>query len=162
MKNLTAVLIIGLIIAFVSSCGGGQEEQPAEATPTQSGMGVTQQEVKEQIDETLETVKQYTWQKKEEYKKHLQSQLENINNEISELKKKSQEMSEDAQKEMQQTIERLEKKMGTVQSHLNKLENVTKDSWEELKKTINDTMNEVEKTYQNLEEKHGTSDSKNQ
>jgi archaellum component FlaC len=139
----------GLIMmtAFLLVSGGcGSPEEPGKSKPPQ----VTQDQVKQKTGAALESVKNYTLQQKEEYRKKISAELDELQKKIDALKSKAQAAASEARAKLNEEIADLQKKAEDLKKKLSGLGTATGNAWEDLKSEVDKGIDELNKSYEKV------------
>jgi uncharacterized protein YukE len=134
------VLGIALCALFIS-CAGETSEEESSAEQT------TAEEVKKEVAEAAEAIKDYSLDKREEAVKQAEMMLEELDERISKLetefKAQSEEFSQTAQKEMQMKLEELRQQRRAVSVRYEALKGGSEEAWEETKEGFSDAYDAI-------------------
>src|SRR5213075_1007699 len=94
-----------------------------------------------------EASKDYAAQKKAEYQKKVESQLDEFTRGIDELKMKAENSGAKAKAELNKEISALEQQKEVVSKKLSELKSSSAEAWEDLKARTDSAMTELKKSY---------------
>jgi arginine utilization protein RocB len=121
----------------------------AAACGTRSGKGSTSEdELKRETKEAVEAAKRYAAQKKEEYQREMQSELDALSKEIDELKVEAKKSRAKARVELEKQIGELEKNKEVASHKLSELRSRSAEAWEDMKARLDSAMAKLKKSYE--------------
>jgi hypothetical protein len=122
----------------------GCQDGPSTSPPNRK---VTGEEVKKQAADALSTAKAFAQQQKEEYVKHLQSELEKLDAQLAAWKKKASSAKDDAKAGLEEKIQDLEKQRDSFRKKLDGFAKDSKDAWEDLKKGMDNALGDLKDAF---------------
>ena len=143
MKRFGLIMMAAYLLVFA---GCGSQEEPGKGKPPQ----VTQDQVKQKTGAALESVKNYTLQQKEEYRKKISAELDELQKKIDALKSKAQAAASEARAKLNEEIADLQKKAEDLKKKLSGLGTATGNAWEDLKSEVDKGIDELKKGYERV------------
>lgn len=145
MKSLT-LCILPLSLLLVAC---GNENAPA---PAPGEKLVTGEDVKKEVGEAVDTAKDFTMQKRDEYAKQINQKLKGLDVKIAELEAKGANLKDDAKKKWNEKLDDLKMKRGKVAEKVDQFSKSSADAWEGLKKDMDSAWENLKKSYDNTAE----------
>ena len=134
------ILTSFLSLAFLFACGDQKEAEKPETD-------VTYKDVKKEAKEVMETAKDYTMEKKEEYVRHMNAKLAEFDKKIQTLQamaeSKAAQLKEESKAQFNQSMEALAKKKEAAAEKLNELESASDKAWTDIKAGADSAMDEL-------------------
>jgi len=134
------------MVGLLFGCGG-QEEQQA----------VTEEDVKKETKEAVETAGAYAEAKKEEYQKKLDAQLEKYQQKIDALQAQGRVMTQDAKDTLNEKLETLMDKKEALQQKADELESKSGQAWQDLKAGIDESLEDLNTALEKAASRFGSS-----
>ena len=131
-RAFSLLLTLGLLAAYSS------QSQSTSASD---------EKVKQETKGAVEASKDYAAQKKAEYQKKVESQLDEFTRGIDELKMKAEKSGAKAKAELNKEIAALEQQKEVVSKKLSELKSSSAEAWEDLKARTDSAMTELKKSY---------------
>lgn len=122
------------------------EPAPGEDTP------VTSEDVKQKVGEAVDTAKEFTKQKRDEYAAKLQQQLDEMNDEIAKLKDKGADLKDDAKAKWNDQIDTLEKHRDQMSKKLKEFNESSAEAWTGLKRDLDIAWKNLKQAYDKTKE----------
>ena len=122
----------------------GNEKAPA---PVSGEKQVTGEDVKKEVGEAVDTAKDFTKQKQEEYVKQINQKLKDMEVKIAELEAKGADLKDDAKKKWNEKLDDLKMKRGKVAEKVDQFSKSSADAWQGLKKDIDSAWDNLKETY---------------
>lgn len=144
--SLTKILILVLFFASAMILGCGEKEQPPK-TEAPAPAEKTQQEI-EEAAEIVESVTEYTFEKKEEYTAKINEQLLNMDEKIQEIKDKALTMEGEAREAMEQQIDDLTAMYEKASVELANIKEKGAEGWAEAMSSLNTAMEQLKQVYE--------------
>ncbi len=132
---------------FLVACG--KQNSPA---PVSGEKQVTGEDVKQKMGEAVETAKDFTLQKRDEYQKQINQKLADLDVKIAELETKGADLKDDAKVKWNEKLEDLKMKRGKVAEKLEEFSKSSADAWEGLKKDMDSAWENLKQAYDNTAE----------
>ena len=107
-RNILFWGAVFLTLTLVFACGKKEEPAPAKKP-------VTEEKVKKETKEAAQAIMAYTEQKKEEYQKQINAQLDEMQKKMAELKAKMEQAKPEVQAKLKDQMEALEKQRDATQ-----------------------------------------------
>lgn len=120
---------------------------PDTGAQAASGPAVTEEDLKKESREALETARQYTAQQKEAFHRRMQGELDEMERKIEGLKREAERASETARREAEKHIRELERETARAETRLKELEAAGGEAWEELKSGLNAALKDLQRSY---------------
>jgi TolA-binding protein len=144
-KALLIMMASFFILALFFACG---DQKEAEKSDTK----VTYEDVKKESKEAMETAKEYTQEKKEEYLMQMRAKLDEFNKEIQELQSKAASnaigLKEASKEELNQSMKELAEKKKAAAEKIDELKNASGDAWDDIKTGADSAMDELSKALE--------------
>lgn len=140
-KSLAIILVPFITLMFFIACGEKKEAGKTE-TP------VTSEEVKKEATEAVETATAYTQQQIQDYQQNITAKLDEYGQKISELKARSEEMTDQAKAEMASKLTDLNAKKQAMDQKLEEIKHASGKSWEDIKSGMDAAMEDFAKAYE--------------
>jgi ribosome-associated translation inhibitor RaiA len=150
MKYSLASLMLSLIVMI--GCTEPEPTEPAldEAAtqPTSSeavDSPVTQEDVREEAEETVATAKELLAQEQQDYRKEVSDRMQTIQTHIDALKEQLEKTPKSERVvELQSSFERLEQRLADVRIRAEQETAETREAWEDLKAAVDDAVKQLE------------------
>jgi TolA-binding protein len=146
-KIIMIVLISFLSLAFLFACS---DQKKSEKPKTKA----THEDVKKDTNEAMNTVQNYTQQKKEEYLRQMNAKLEELENKIKELQNKAESktsgLKEESKAKFNQSMEALNKEKQEAAEKLEELKSASGETWNDIKSGADSAMDQLSKTYEKV------------
>ena len=130
-RALAVLLTLGLLAEFSS------QSQRASAS---------NEKVKKETKDAVEASKDSA-QKKAEYQKRVESQLDEFVRGINELKMKAEKSGAKAKAELDKEIAAVEQQKEVVSKKLSELKSSSAEAWDDFKSRMDSALNELKKSY---------------
>lgn len=117
------------------------------------GAPVTADDVQQELHNALETVKNYTYQEKQEYQKRLEPVLRDLDERINHLKEQAKGASDEARKWSAQALQELQRERRIVREQLSKLQSAAPGAWDEIKAGVGAAWNDLRQAFQRANER---------
>ncbi len=131
-----AALILGLSFA-----GNGRADDQSKASAS---------DLKKQAEQTLETAKKLTVQQKELYQKKAETELSELGDRISALKKKSETLRGEAVQELEAKFKDVKEKQKAAEKKLGELKSSTAQAWQDAKTGLDNAVGSLKRSYDNI------------
>lgn len=109
---------------------------------------VTADDVGQQVRQTLQAVKNYSFEQKDEYQKRLQAVLPKLDQRIDNLKRQAEQASGQAKEEYRKQIPRLQKLRARVQDQLARVQSATPGAWQDIKTGVGAAVEDLQKAFE--------------
>lgn len=139
----SALFVATTLALFLPGCGG-QGEAPEKTT------AVTDEDVKKETTEALQTTQTFLAQQKEEYEKQMGAKLDEFEGRIEDLRAKAEAETAEAKTELKEALEELNRKQEAAEKELDKLEAAAIEGWEKMKEGTDSAIEELEKAYERV------------
>ncbi|QDV18389.1 hypothetical protein Pan153_30470 [Gimesia panareensis] len=113
---------------------------------------VTGEDVKQKMGEAMETTKEFTKQKRDEYAAKLQEKLDEMNAEIAKLKDKGADLKDDAKVKWNEQLDELKKRRDHVSVKLKEFNESSAEAWAGLKKDLDIAWKNLKQAYDKTKE----------
>ncbi|QDV48864.1 sll1863 family stress response protein [Gimesia fumaroli] len=145
MRNLTPCLL-SLSLLLVAC----ENQSPSDSAPVEKK--VTGDDVKKEVGEAIDTAKDFTAQKKDEYAKQINKKLADLNVKIEEMQAKGAKLKDDAKAKWDEKMKDLEAKRAELNEKLEQVKDSSADAWAGLKKDIESAWDNLKKSFDDAEE----------
>jgi membrane-associated HD superfamily phosphohydrolase len=148
------VTVVLFSMVLFTACGK-QAESPIE-TPQASQEDASQEttvsrdDVKKEAAEALEAAKAYTQQQKDVYQKKIEDRINELDNELSQLRARAQASSAETKSKLDAEIEELEEKGRTAREKLAEMRDATDQKWKDLKLELDEMLTSLEERLNDL------------
>ncbi|MCF8145518.1 MAG: hypothetical protein K9N21_16520 [Deltaproteobacteria bacterium] len=140
LKRAAFLLVVSGSMFLLAGCGD-KEEQPEPKPEVKVG------DVQKEAGQAMATAKNYTQQQMEEYQNQIEKKLETFNQELGELKVKTDSMKEDAKGKYEQTLITLQEKQMEITEALKGLKQETGEDWASTKEKLDQMMDDLQKEF---------------
>ena len=114
---------------------------------------VTKEDVQKNVQQAAETVKAYSADQIEAYKKEAQAKLDDLSKKIGELQKKAETAKGDAAAKYQETIASLTKQTDAARQRLQELGSAGSAAWDQVKQGLDKAVGDLQKAYEDAASK---------
>jgi predicted RNase H-like nuclease (RuvC/YqgF family) len=146
-KIIIVTLISFLSLAFLFACSNEKKEEESKTKTTYG-------DVKKDTKQAMNTVKDYTQQKKEEYLQKMNAELGELEKKINELQNKveskTSSLKEESKAKFSQSMAALNKEKQAAAKKLEELKSASGKSWNDIKSGVDSTMDRLSKTYEKV------------
>ena len=129
--------LVSVTLLFFTACGD-KTESKRQGTGLRGSIAVA---AAADADKAQDAEKQQETQRK------LEDRLDELNNEIKDLKLKAAKASEKAKAELHEMMKELDKKMAAAKQQLERLKTASARTWEEAKSRTRAALDDLQKTY---------------
>jgi hypothetical protein len=133
-------LAIGISMFFVVGCSD-------RSGPPKSQAPVTTEDVKEEVEQAVETVQANTQKQMEAYQVQIDEKLKTFDEKLSELGAKAESMQEDAKAQYIGTISTLQRKQMEATAALKGLKNETGKAWAVMKERLDEMVDDLQASF---------------
>lgn len=140
MKKIT--LLIFLAVSLSSAACSNQNQLLQEPTKTSA------EDVRREAKEAFETAANYTQEQKQKYRKEIQTQLDEFDNQLDELRPLAESARESAKISLNKQIEMLKQKREVAEQRLEKLTSSKDERWVKVKGGLDNAMADLQKSYE--------------
>jgi hypothetical protein len=119
----------------------------SKETPKEVKTDVTQEDVKQEAGEAVETTEAYLDQRKDEYIKQVEVKMEDIGVKTVELENLLAEETTETKEDLNEKIQGLKKKQEELQKKIDELKSSSAEEWEEFKTVIDKALDDLERAY---------------
>lgn len=150
MKYSLAALILSLIVLGGCTEPGETEPTPDDTVtqPTSSNSPetpVTQEDVRQEAEETVATAKELLAQEQQDYRKEISDRMQTIQTHIDALKEQLEKAPKSERAvELQSSFERLEQRLADVRMRAEQETAETREAWEDLKAAVDEAVQQLE------------------
>jgi len=109
---------------------------------------LTAADVRREVREALEAVKDYTFQNKDEYQRRLEQVLNDLNARAEDLQRRAAQAGEQAREQLRPQLEALRQKSEAVRRQLDKVKAATPDAWSDIKAGVSSAVDELQKAFE--------------
>lgn len=162
--SATKIFMLALFFALAMILGCG-EEKPPEATiqenqeeakeeiqeiqeETKEEVKEIQEEAREETRDVLDSKTEFTIEQKEEYTAKMNEQMSDMEEKIQDLKYDAQALEGEAREKVEQQIDNLSAMYEKAANEFSNLKAQGMDTWSEARQTLDYTMNQMEQAYQ--------------
>ncbi|QDT25521.1 sll1863 family stress response protein [Gimesia panareensis] len=121
------------------------KESPSDSTSVEQP--VTSEDVKQKVGEAVDTAKEFTKQKRDEYAKQFQQQLEDLNGKITALESRGAKLKDDAKVKWNEQLDELKKQRDQVSKNFEEFQKSSVDAWEGLSKDLDVAWDNLKEAY---------------
>jgi archaellum component FlaC len=136
---MNRIVVTAAVVCAILLVGGCQpregQQDPALKT------------LKKETSEAWETTEDYLAQKRDEFERHIESELPELEQRISQLRERAAKASERIRPELQEKIDALEQKGEVARQKLAELKSKTGDAWQEAQPHLEASMRELKEAY---------------
>jgi hypothetical protein len=129
-----------VVLTLLALACGKKEEPPQVKEP------VTAKEVQQKAKETLNTLKAFTDQRKEEYQKQITGQLAELQKKLEEMKGQLDKVSPELRAKLEREMLEGRRGLETLQKNLAEMQTTTEKAWEEIKGGVSQTLQDLKKS----------------
>ena len=129
------------ILMFAAGCNS-QNQSIQERTETSA------EDVKQKVEEAWETGFDYTQEQQQKYQKEIQTQLDDFDNRIEELRAEAENAGEEVEIALNERIEILEQKREEAEQSLETLTSSGDEAWKEVKGGLDKAIGDLQQTYE--------------
>jgi hypothetical protein len=144
--NRWVLIMVALVFTVMALACGKKEEAPQAKKP------VTEKLVGQETKKALDTLKAYTEQQKEVYRKEVARQLAEMQKKLEDLKAQVAKASPELKAKLEKELAEAKDNLDTFQKSLGEMKAATEKAWDDLKSTINQIQEDEQKS-QKPEEK---------
>lgn len=112
----------------------------------------TAEQVRQRTEEALESMKDYSFQDREQYRKRLDKALSELDDQIDELKLKAQKAGKQAEERYPQLMADLRSMREKAAARAEKVREATPKVWDEMKKGIGAAVDDLQKAFDRARE----------
>ncbi len=109
---------------------------------------VSAEDVRKEIREAFQAAKAYSFQQKDDYRKKLQSVLDDVNARIDDLQHQAAQAEGEARKQYSRQIEQLRRLRDRVQDQAERVKSATPGAWEEIKSGVGSALEDLRKAFE--------------
>ncbi|MBI4775266.1 MAG: hypothetical protein HY788_14040 [Deltaproteobacteria bacterium] len=142
--NIFRAGAIGAVLLTMVFLGGCSKE---ESSPEPQQSVTTSSDVKKEMGEAVQALKDYTYEQRDEYLGKIDEQLDRIDARIEELKEKIETKSDEVRQTFRERIDRLKESQAAAREELDKLRDSSGDAWNEMMKGMQDALDKLEEEY---------------
>ncbi len=137
----------GMQVRVTYATGAG-EKRVVSLTPVVSG-----KEVEKNIGKALQSIKSYTFQQKDEYRKKLQGVMEQADERIAELQRKADRAGAEAKQQYAEQIQHLRRLRDKAHTQLERVNSATPQAWDDLKSGVGSALDDLRKAFEKAADK---------
>jgi hypothetical protein len=100
-------------------------------------------QVKNEVNEALRSVKEYTFQQKDEYVRQLQGVLGQLNDQIEDLQERAAQSSGENKERLEQAAKDLRAREQVVRDRLQRARSASAEAWQELRSGVHTALEEL-------------------
>ncbi|MCA9013716.1 MAG: hypothetical protein KDA77_00160 [Planctomycetaceae bacterium] len=135
-------LTLCVMSLFLVACGNQNG-----STPVSGEQQVTAEDVKQKVDEAVETATEFTKQKRDEYAGQIQQQLEELNGKIADLETKGAKLKDEAKTKWNERLKHLKQNRDQVNQQLEEFNKSSADAWDGLKRDLDIAWKNLKQAY---------------
>ena len=145
---------IAMVLAvLVAGCDRGEQTGSSASSKSRPETPTTGEDVKREVQETVNTTKEYLADNKDEFVASVEKKLHDLDASIAELSGKAAPLKEDAKAEAGKLMATLNQKRSEIKGQLDGLKQASKEKWAEAKAAFEAAFAELEKAYANTKAK---------
>ena len=144
MKRRQCWLIGMILILTAAGCGKKENSQQAESNEAKLKQGAS---------ETLNAAEALASQKKEEFVKTMQTNLDKLRQKMQELKAKADAKSDEAAAEYAKQKAEFDEGLAGANKQLDKVKSAAGDAWQDAKDTAQKAYDQLEEKYKEMAQK---------
>ena len=142
MKRIT--LLIFLAVLLSSAACSNQNQLVQEPTETSTSA----EDVRREAKEAFETAATYTQKQKQKYREEIQTQLDEFDKQLDELRPLAESARESAKIKLNKQIEMLKQKREVAEQRLERLTSSKDEGWAKVKAGLDKAMADLQKSYE--------------
>ena len=142
-----------VLASLFAGCDRGDQSGSSASSKSGSETPTTGEEVKRQVQETVNTTKQYLAENKDEFVASAEKKLHELDASIAELSGKAAPLKEDAKAEADKLMTALNQKRSEIKGQLDGLKQASKEKWADAKAAFETALADLEKAYENTKAK---------
>jgi chromosome segregation ATPase len=147
MRRLgTLLLVSGLAIGCGPPTGSSQSGVPRVAKPP-AGAGAGAEETRREVRESANTGRAAEQQKREEYQRQFQAQMDKLNDEIKDLGERAAKAGADARVRLDRQLADLKEQQAELQKKWDAVKASSGDAWEEMKGGMERAYGELRRSF---------------
>jgi LPS O-antigen subunit length determinant protein (WzzB/FepE family) len=131
------LMLAGLFAAL------GCERKPADRPPGK----VTSEDVRRDAGQAVKTAEVYSQQTKEEFQKHLDARLNELDAKIAKLREKGRGLKDEAKANWEQKMAKLETKRKAASVKLAAVRHSTAEAWKDVQKGAQSAYDDLDKAF---------------
>jgi hypothetical protein len=108
---------------------------------------VTGDKVIQETQEAVKATKDYTIQQKDAFQRKVQTELDEMQERITELRGQVKHASAEAKADIQKAVSELEKKKGLAEKKAKEIQSATASSWEQVKSKTSVALDDLRESY---------------
>ena len=108
---------------------------------------VTGDKVIQETQEAVKATKDYTIQQKDAFQRKVQTELDEMQVRITELRGQVKHASAEAKADIQKAVSELEKKKGLAEKKAKEIQSATASSWEQVKSKTSAALDDLRESY---------------
>ncbi len=117
-------------------------------TKESSKQPVTQEDVKRDTQRALETTQAYTQQKKEQYQRKIEAELDELQRQTDDLRARAERARGKAKATLDDQLADLQQKQVAARHKLEELKAAGEPAWEKLQRGLDDAVGEAKRAYE--------------
>jgi len=142
--NVRRMVAMGLILLLVLAWGACSEDK----SPPESEKTVTSSDVKKEFGEAFQSLKDYTYEQREEYFRKANEELDQLDASIDALKKDIETKSDEMKKSLENRLEKLKERQSAAKERLRKMMGSSENAWKEMKEGMQQALDDLKKGYE--------------
>ncbi len=108
---------------------------------------VSAAQVKKDVNEALRSVRDYTFQQKDEYERKLQALLRNLDDQVQDLHERAAQASGPAREQLEQSARDLNTRAEVVRQRLQRVRSASADAWQDLRAGVHSALEELRDAF---------------
>jgi len=145
MKRLGTVLLIGAL-GCGPPTGSSQSGVPRVSRPP-AGAGASAEETRREVRESANADRAVEQQKREEYQRQFQAQMDKLNEEIKDLGERAAKAGADARVRLDKQVAELKERQAELQKRWDSFKASAPDAWEEMKGGLDRAYDELRRSF---------------
>jgi membrane-associated HD superfamily phosphohydrolase len=146
MRDTLALIAAIALVGFVSAC---KDEPPPRRTATApaSQPADSAEEVRQEAEEAFEAARRFGYEKKQEYERIIERELQQLDERIAELKAQAASAKEQARPVIEQRIAELQKRAADARQRLSRLRETGERAWDEVQQGMETAVRDLKKSF---------------
>jgi hypothetical protein len=141
-----ALLLGGLALGCGPPTGSSQSGVPRVAKPP-TGAGASVEETRREVRESANANRAVEQQKREEYQRQFQAQMDKLNDEVKDLGERAAKASADARVRLDRQLADVKERQADLQKRWDAFKASSGDAWEEMKGGLDRAYGELRRSY---------------
>ncbi len=150
LKNSFSLM---LLAAFLTAAISVQYAWGNETSPSGGNNEDSSKKVSKELGEAFDAMKQYGYEKKEEFAAWADKRMAELDKKIADLQKKMDKAGAEAKKNWQSTLEALKEERQELGKNLDSLKKSGREAWEDMKWGFSAAFSKMEQAYEKAAER---------